>query len=249
VKLYTLGTGTLHPVPNQASAGLALVVDDVLFGFDLGRSVVNRYVEAGLDPLALRYLHFSHIHPDHCCDIVPLLFALNYASSPARTEPLHITAPEGFTNLLDNLRRGWRWLDSEFPLHIREAEEGSFEEGAARVSTAFLDHGSIANLGYRIEADGKTVAYSGDCGPGDGLLSLAGGANILVSECSYGDAQAQASHMSPSRLGQVARAAEIEKLVVTHLYPGTDPDEVISAIGNHFDGETVVATDGMEIEL
>ena len=50
MKIYTLGTGTLHPVAGQASAGLAIETEGEVLGFDFGRGVLNRYVEAGLDP-------------------------------------------------------------------------------------------------------------------------------------------------------------------------------------------------------
>ncbi len=249
MKISILGSGTLHPVAGQASAGLVVETGGEILGFDMGRGVLNRYAEAGLDPLTLKYLHLTHLHPDHCCDIVPLLFALRYAPEPARSEPLHITAPEGLANLLENLRRGWKWLEPPYPLHLREAEECEFEEGGAKIKTAFLDHGSMANLGYRVDAEGKSVVYTGDTERGEGLLNLAKGANILISECSFTDAQAQAAHMAPSRLGQIARAAEVERLVITHLYPRTDPGVVEQEVRNHYDGEIVMGSDGLALEL
>jgi ribonuclease BN (tRNA processing enzyme) len=249
VRIHTLGTGTLHPVAGRASAGLALEVAGEILGFDIGRGVLNRYTEAGLDPLQLQYLHLSHLHPDHCCDLVPLLFALRYAPEPPRSKPLHITAPEGLSNLLENLRRAWKWIEPEYPLHLREAEESSFEEAGATITTCFLDHGKMANLGYRVEAEGKSLVYTGDTERGEGLLNLAKGVNILISECSFTDAKAQANHMAPSRLGQIARAAEVEKLVITHLYPSTDASEVKREVAHHYDGEVVIAEDKMILEL
>jgi ribonuclease BN (tRNA processing enzyme) len=249
VKLILLGTGTLHPEPNKASAGVAVEHEGELFLFDLGRGVLGRLADAGYDPLKLHYLHFSHLHPDHSCDLVPFLFALNYAPQPPRREPLHITAPEGFHDFYEHLRRAWRWIVPEFPLHVREAEEGAFQEGPATLRTAFMSHGDMANLGYRIEIEGKSVVYSGDTGPGGALLSLARGAHILVCECSFPDARAQAAHMSPTHLGQVAQAADCRKLVITHMYPGTDPSEVSEVVRRHYGGEIVIAHDGMTIEL
>jgi ribonuclease BN (tRNA processing enzyme) len=55
--------------------------------------------------------------------------------------------------------------------------------------------------------------------------------------------------MAPSRLGQIAQAAEVEKLVITHLYPATDPAEVERGVRGHYDGEIVMAKDGMVLEL
>ncbi len=249
MKLIMLGTGTVVPEAHKASAGVAIEHDGEVYQFDLGRGVLNRIAEAGLDPLQLRYLHFTHLHPDHSCDLVPFLFALNYAPGAARTEPLHVTAPQGFQEFYEHLRRAWRWIVPEFPLHVREAEEGVFQEGAATIRTAFMSHGAMANLGYRVEIGGKIVVYTGDTGPGDALLSLARGAHILVSECSFPDAKAQAAHMSPTYLGQVAQAADCPRLVVTHMYPGTEPAEVEEVLRRHYGGEVVIARDGMQLEV
>jgi ribonuclease BN (tRNA processing enzyme) len=249
VKLVLLGTGTLVPEPNRASAGIAVVHEEQVYLFDVGRGVLGRMAEAGLRPLELEYLHLSHLHPDHTCDLVPMLFAMNYGAKPERAKTLHVTTPEGFHNFFDHLRRAWRWVEPRFPFHVREAEEGEFSEGPALLQTLFLEHGTMANLGYRIEIAGKTVAYTGDTGPADRLLSLARGVDILVAECSFSDAKAEAAHLSPTRLGQIASAAECKSLVITHLYPETDPDDVERSVKRSYAGEVVLARDGMEIEV
>lgn len=249
MKLVLLGTGTLYPEPNRASAGVAVVHEDEVYLFDVGRGVLSRMAECQLDPLALKYVHVTHLHPDHTCDLVPLMFAMNYGTHPLRTEPLHVTSPEGFHNLFEHLRRAWRWVEPKFPFHVREAEEGEFEEGPARLRTVFLEHGSMANLGYRIEIEGKSVAYTGDTGPNDELLSLARGVDILVAECAFSDAKAEAAHLSPTRLGQIASAAECERLVITHLYPETHPADVEESVKRSYGGEVVIATDGMTLEV
>jgi ribonuclease BN (tRNA processing enzyme) len=246
MRVHLLGTGTVHPVAGQASAGLAVEAAGQVHGLDLGRGVQNRWAEAGLDPLGLRWLHLTHLHPDHCCDLVPLLFARNYAGPP---RPLTITGPEGLTALVAHLGRAWRWVRPRFPLHLREMEESSFQAGDVRVAAAFLDHGGQANLAYRIEAEGRSVVYTGDTGRGEGLLNLAHRAHILISECSFTDDRDGGGHMCPSRLGPLAQAAGVERLVVTHLFPGTDGDEVERVLRRHYDGEILLAADGMVLDL
>ena len=64
MKLIVLGSGTLLPTAQRASAGFALLEGDDWFQLDLGRGVLQRMCQEGLDPLRLRHLFLSHIHPD-----------------------------------------------------------------------------------------------------------------------------------------------------------------------------------------
>jgi ribonuclease BN (tRNA processing enzyme) len=249
VKLVMLGTGTLVPSASQASAGVAILHDGAVYLFDLGRGVLGRMVQAGLDPLGLRRLHLTHLHPDHCCDLVPLLFALSYAPRPPRTDPLTVVAPVGLADLLGHLQAAWRWLKPPFPLEIREIGAGAWEDGLAVLRAEPLAHGPTPNLWYRVEIGGRSVAYTGDTGPTEALLSLARRVDILVAECSLPDTVESTTHMSPSRLGPVAEAVGCGTLVVTHLYPQNDPQTVVRVLKQHYGGRVILAEDLQEIEV
>ena len=248
MRVVILGSGTLDPRPGRASAGVAVEVEQRRLVLDLGRGVVQRMVEFGIDPLELDEVCLTHLHPDHCCDLVPLLFALNYAQPP-RERVLTLTGPPGTEAFLTHLQNAWRWLSPRYEREVLESEGSSATRGGVRVETIPLEHGSVVNLGYRIESAGKSLAYTGDTGPCPALLSLARGVDILISECSFSDARAQATHMSPTALAEAATAAGCGRLVITHLYPETDPADVERKVRRGFAGEIVLAHDGLELEL
>ena len=45
--------------------------------------------------------------------------------------------------------------------------------------------------------------------------------------------------------GAVAREAGAGRLVLTHLWPGTDPDEAVGAAAGSYPGEIAVASPGL----
>jgi ribonuclease BN (tRNA processing enzyme) len=252
MKLVTLGTGTLVPDAERASAGYALIDGADYIAFDLGRGVVQRMCEHGIEPLELSRLHFSHFHPDHSCDLIPLLFAMNYAPEPPRTLPLQIVGPEGLEEFFEGICAVWPWLRPEFPVELVERGTESWTDRGLQFHSFLLSHGDRPNLGYRVESKNGSLAYTGDTGPCDALLSLASGVDILVSECSYPDSRARAKHLSPTPLAEAASAAGVGTLVVSHVYPsasGTEHAEILAQLRACFDGEIFMAYDGFTIEF
>jgi len=80
---------------------------------------------------------------------------------------------------------------------------------------------SIPALGYRIESKTKTVVYSGDTEPTESIRRLAGGADLLIHECSFPEPFVVTNHSTPKRLGETFRGAGVKRIVLTHLYPQT----------------------------
>lgn len=131
---------------------------------------------------------------------------------------------------------------------------------------------SAQSFAYRIEATGRIVVISGDTGPSKGLERLAAGADILVSEVVDREAIAAAlskmsmpaaaqqgflrhmdlDHLTPIEVGRIARAAGVQRLVLTHLVPGLDGETstagYTTGISPTFTGPVVVARDGDRFE-
>jgi len=249
LEVLLLGSGTLVPDPARNSAGVAVRAGGEDLIFDLGRGVLTAMVAAGIAPHRLRRLHLSHWHPDHCCDLVPFLFARNYDPAADHGVPLTVVGPPGVGRFLEALREPWPWLAPRFPLEVVEAEDGDQVGQAPAVTAVALEHGSMPDLGFRVEWEGRSVAYTGDTGPCPALLSLARDVDILVSECALPDGKAVPTHLSPASLGAAAREAGCRTLVVTHLYPELDPAEALSGLAAEFAGEIILGHDGLTLAL
>lgn len=249
--VITLGTGTLVPQPGRASACLAVVEDDRSLVFDLGRNALGRMVESGIDPLGLDEVVFTHLHPDHTCELVSLLFALNHAPRPPRTKTLRLVGPEGLSDLVDRLQGAWTWLTPRYPLEVREIDPGPVTDLPFAVEAVRLEHGNTENLGYRVHSvrSGRTMAFTGDTGPCEALVDLARGVDLLVAECAHPDEEASAYHLHPSALGEAAARAGVRHLVVTHLYPQTPAKAVLEGVCRSFPGRVTLARDGLRITV
>jgi ribonuclease Z len=101
---------------------------------------------------------------------------------------------------------------------------------------------------------GQRVAFIMDTRLCEGVHALADGADLLVIEATFLDADAHLAeehgHLTAAQAARVARQAGVRALVLTHFsqrYP--DLDAHLSEARRHFDGEIVVAADLMRVPV
>jgi len=104
------------------------------------------------------------------------------------------------------------------------------------VVTAPIPHGSMWTTAYRITADGRTVAFLSDVEypsvdePLPAALALAQGADLLIHDAMYSDAEYERSKgwgHSPARAGVVvAERAAARKLALFHHNPDATDDMI-----------------------
>jgi len=189
----------------------------------------------------------SHGHPDHCADLNPLLRARILAERPPG--PLRVHALPAALDAVLALDRP-EWLEGAIDLHEFEAGE-HFEIGPFAVETALLPH-PRPNAGFRIRASRGMLVYTGDCGPSEALVRLAQGADLLLAEASFVDEvpdELRSSLSSADDVGRQAAQAGVQRLVLTHLMPGTNATTALAAAASQFRGRIDVALPGLSIAL
>lgn len=102
-----------------------------------------------------------------------------------------------------------------------------FEDDGVVVESIPVKHGPAPSLAYRIEYKGHSIVFSGDTNSEtDNMIEIAQGADLLIYDTAILD-QAEPVflqlHTTPTRMGQVAAAAEPRTLVFSHITPATDP--------------------------
>ena len=92
-----------------------------------------------------------------------------------------------------------------------------------------MDH-PVATYAMRIEEGGRTLVYSADTGPSDVLVELARGADLLLCEASFleGAANPPHLHLTGREAAQHASRAGVERLLLTHVPPWHDPEQVLA---------------------
>ena len=127
----------------------------------------------------------------------------------------------------------------------------SFEVGPFRVDTWPLPH-YLPNAGLRLAAGGRVLAYTGDTGPSPAIVELARAADLLLAEASFPEQvpASAARYLSSARqAGEAAAAAGAGRLLLTHLLPGSVPEEAEEAARRAYHGELGVARAGAVVDL
>jgi ribonuclease BN (tRNA processing enzyme) len=213
---------------------------------DVGYATVPQLLQWGTAD-QVDAVFISHGHPDHCADLNPLLRARALCDDPPA--PLPVYALAGALDAVLALDRPGM-LAGAYVLHELSAG-GRLDAGPFHVQTRLLPHW-VPNAGVRLAAGGQVLAYTGDCGPSPDVVELAHDADLLLAEATYVDQVPMDSrrYLSSARqAGRQAAQAGARHLLLTHLWPGTDPAAARAAAADGYDGEVGVATAGLLLDL
>ncbi|HKT05954.1 MAG TPA: MBL fold metallo-hydrolase [Rugosimonospora sp.] len=216
MRLTVLGCAGSFPGPDSAcsaylveAAGFRLMLD-----FGTGAlSALQRYGSLrGIDAILL-----SHLHADHMFDACSYVVVRRYApDGPYPRIPLY--APEGAA---ERLSAAYGSPD-EGPLadvyDFRTLSPGTFAIGPLTITAERVNH-PVETFGFRLEHEGRVLAYSADTGSCDALLRVAQGADAFLCEASYSDGMDNPPdlHLTGREAGQVATKAGVGRLLLTHL--------------------------------
>ena len=229
MQLTVLGRWSPYPAPGGACPGYLLQAGSTRLLLDCGEGVVSqlrRHCEAE----DLSALVISHLHPDHILSIYPLRDAYEWHRPDPERPPLPVyappEAPEVLTRLLwskESVERFRRVLAFR-PI----TEASTVAVGALALSFVRTRH-PLDCLAVRVECNGRALVYSADSSPTDALEALARGANLLLCEATFADTELalaeSAGHMTAGQAAELAKRAGVERLVLTHFSPDTDPEE------------------------
>jgi len=253
-QITILGSGTCVPslVRNPCSLLMKTGGENLLF--DCGPGTMRRLLEVGVSLFDVSHIFFSHFHPDHIGELASFLFALKYPVPSSQKQPLTIVAGQGFRSFFERLKAvygDWIVLPADLfkviELDTKNADRRSFP--AFTVSSMPVAH-RPESLAYRIvDAEGKSLVYSGDTDVCDGLTTLATDADLMICESAFPDGQKVDGHLTPSLAGEIARAAAVRRLVLTHFYPACDNADIENQCRSTYNGLLVIAQDKMTFTL
>ncbi|MNT52869.1 ribonuclease Z [compost metagenome] len=138
--------------------------------------------------------------------------------------------------------------------------------------TALRNHHPPIDQSYALKFEikgGKTIVFSGDTSYFPPLAEFAANADYLIHEVMYLPAMERtarrsanassllahlkAAHTTTTEVGQIAAAANVKNLVLTHFVPGGDPsvtaDDWLEGVRQYYRGNVIVGRDLMEIDL
>jgi ribonuclease Z len=283
VRALLLGTGAGRAAHDRYNPSNVVWLGDEPVLVDVGNGALLRMRKAGIYPAQIRRVFLTHLHYDHYADYGYLAIEPLIGEAVYERGRLQVYGPPGTARLVRDFERtydvevdsyayleGYERTRESVRGDVVETYEGwSIEINGWRITTAQVDHGlvKIPSFAYRFDSpDGRSLVFSGDTVPCDGIVRLARGADVLVYESTLPEHEVELRkergfawwiHSTPRHAGVVAREAGVGKLVLNHFaawnafVPEKTPYDwhelAPPVVREEWDGEVVVGQDLMEL--
>ena len=270
VAVQVLGSGGPRAGSDRASSSYLVWVDGrARVMVDAGGGSFVRFGESGARLADLGLLAISHVHPDHTSGLPGLL----WLSDMARAQPLPLVGPSGagdFPEITSFLGRLFDPGRGAFPalsgtvggsgrgvlVEPTTIDVGNgtptvvLEEPDLVVEALPVPHGNVPALAYRVETGGVSVVFSSDQnGSDDRFVEYSRGATALVMHLAVPSSASDFAlqlHATPERVGQIAAAASVDQLILSHLFgPQGDAqlEEAVDEVRSAYDGPVHLSDD------
>ncbi|RKE19240.1 MBL fold metallo-hydrolase [Streptomyces sp. TLI_171] len=225
MKLTVVGCSGSFPSVDSPCSSYLVEADGYRLVVDLGNGALGALQKyTGLYDVDAILL--SHLHADHCVDLCAYWVARNYRVEGC-PDPVPVHGPAGTA---DRLARAYDMpekpgMTEVFDFH--DLTDGArLALGPFTVTAARVNHLDCEAYGFRIEAGGRSLVYSGDTGVCPELVELARDTDLFLCEAAYTDGKEtfDSIHLNGRQAGEHATAAGAKRLVLTHIPPWTEPE-------------------------
>lgn len=234
-----LGIWGGYPKANGATSAFLLQHEGFHCLVDCGSGVLSS-LQNYLPLEQLDAVVLTHYHADHIADIGSLQYSRliqYYLQEKPEILPIygHTKDKEQFAKL--------SYKDRTIGQSIEEDQ--TMEIGPFTVSFCQTDH-PVHCLALKFSVDERSVIFTADTAWHKPLIDFSKGANLLISEANLFEEHIGISpgHMGGSEAGKLARLAEVDQLVLTHLPLHGDITEILDAAQTEFKGPTEIAVVG-----
>lgn len=281
-RLILLGTAGGPSIKKaRAQPANALIVNDDVYIIDAGDGVARQMALAGVSAKKLRAVFITHNHTDHNADYGTLLLRswLSGLKKPVDTygpPPLQQMTSDYMKYMAWEINL--RITDeNRVPLsdlvraHNIQKDGVIYKDENVTVTAFEVPHAAAKpSYGFRFDTADRSIVFSGDTARSENLIKAAKGADVLVHEVvSVHGVDAIVNRIDPGNkalkrhiieahtpteeVGEVAQAAGVKKLVLSHFVPTglpafDKPELWIKGVRKHYQGEVVVGSDLMEIK-
>lgn len=241
MRLTVLGMYGPFEAAGGACSGYLVTVGGTRVLIECGNGVLGRLQQhCGYNDLDAIIL--SHLHSDHTSDLFVLRYALdNEQRKGRRHAPLPVyTLPEP--------EEEFRRLPYKSVYDVRTYAPGdAVTIGSLTLRFAATRH-FIPTCAIGVEAGGRRLVFSGDTGYSEDVIEFARGADLFLCEANLYREENE-GHLNGLQAGQMARAAGVRRLMLTHLYPGMSREDQRREAEAGFGGPVEVAEEGATYEV
>lgn len=207
-----------------------------------------RYV----DPARVDAMAISHLHADHCVDLVGMQVYRRWYPEGALAQ-LPVFAPGDGHERVRAIAGdpADETYESEFEfVHVKPGH--TLQVGPMYVEF-FEAYHTIEAVSMRVTGPSENdpdeqvvLAFTGDTDYAQTVVDCARNADVLLSEAAFeeGRDEVEGIHLTGKRAGELARDANAKRLLLTHLQPWTSPVRTAQDAQSVFDGEVKVVKAG-----
>lgn len=241
LSITVLGSSGSYAGPDNPCTGYLLRTPGATVLLDAGPGTLGP-LQREIDLADLTAIVLTHCHPDHWMELPVLRNVFSYFE--IRTGiPLYGTAET------ETMYRSVAVAGREEALAWTTIDPSStFEIADQAWSFTLTDH-PVETLAPTVAVDDRRFVFTSDSGPGwvfpDERFDLA-----MMDASHTAEFENQGiPHMSAREAGERARAADVDRLVITHLVPGSDPEAHRAEAEAAYGGPVEVALPGMTFTL
>ena len=216
---------------------------------DLGPGSLSKLF-ALVNPEKLDGLFISHLHPDHFIDIYPLRYYLQFTAKEDSL-PLKVYAPPMAKDKIIPLFSDKNLATFDKVFKFFDLSDGkSYQAGNFRIYAYEVPH-LKPTFAFRIEAESRSLFYSSDTAFTDRLLNYAQEVDLLLCESTLReeDADSSVAHLTSVQAGEIATKSKAKKLVLTHIWPHFNEQDLLSQASKYYSGPIFLAEDGKTFKL
>lgn len=261
--LQVLGSGGPAASDGRASSAYVLWVDGhsrVLV--DAGGGSKNLFHQSGADLNDIDLIALSHFHPDHSAELPAILWPVGgtFTLSGPVAGGIY-PGVEAYARNLFGAGGVFAVLRDRLDYRAVEVSVNSGrvtavrESGELRVTGTGVPHGNVPTVGYRIDQGDSSIVFASDQnGSDDTFIDFASGADVLVIHLTANEDSTGLMvelHATPSVWGQMAAAAGVGEVVVSHI-SNPEPEQLaenLAILSEYYTGPVTVAEDLMCIEV
>lgn len=257
MKITILGTGTFYVNNLRSGPSYLLEVDNKKILIDCGPGTLIRLSELGVNLKEIDYIFLTHFHSDHTSDL--FAFQMNFRleeffgdGSDYKT-PI-IFGPKGVKEFTKKLSEVYELpaFDNYSKIEYREYKE-LIELDKLKVKPFKVDHTAFGKkakaYALRFEIDNKSVVFSGDGIKCKGFEKATKQTDLFICDTSCSKGTGNLAHMDTYDIGEICQKSQVKKVVLTHFYPNTKDIDLVSEVKEKYDGEIIMGSDFMELEV
>ena len=230
MQLRFIGSGDAFGSGGRLNTCFHVTGERVNFLIDCGASSLVGLKGHATRLNAIQAIFVTHFHADHFGGIPFLMLDAQFFAK--RSEPLAIVGPPGlgqwYERVMETSFPGSSATKTRFALSLIEMQAGEAKTVADVHVRAFQAHHGNAGgafFSYRLEAEGRTIAYTGDTEFTEALIECASDVDLFVAEAYFYDKRVPL-HLDFATLAEQLPRMRPKRVVLTHM-----SDDMLARIG------------------